>query len=42
MNNPKKINKILSNDEELLELVKIAGEVVLREDNNLLKELAKH
>jgi hypothetical protein len=29
-------------DEKLLELIKIAGEIVIREDEQLLRELAKY
>ena len=47
MSNKIKITKkivveISKNDKKLLELVKIAKEIVLREDEFLLKELAKH
>lgn len=34
--------EISKNDKKLLELVKIAGEIVLKEDEVLFKELAKH
>ena len=34
--------KISKNDKELLKLVKLAGEIVLKEDEILFKELAKH
>lgn len=33
--------EISKNDKKLLELVKVAGEIVLREDKKLLRELAK-
>lgn len=33
---------ISKNDEKLLELVRVAKEIVLREDEILFKELAKH
>ncbi len=40
---PKKIVYELSNnDRKILELVKLAGEIVLKEDKVLLEELAKH
>lgn len=47
MNKEIKITKkivleISKNDRKLLELVKVAGEIVLREDEVLFKELAKH
>lgn len=38
----KVVYEISMNDKELLKLVKIAKEVVLKEDEILLKELAKH
>ncbi len=38
----KMVYEISANDKKILELVKIASEVVLREDKHLLKELAKH
>ena len=34
--------EISKNDQKLLELVKVAQEIVLREDEKLFKELAKH
>ena len=34
--------EISKNDKKLLELVKVAGEIVLKEDEILFKELAKH
>ena len=34
--------KISKNDKQLLKLVKIAKEIVLKEDELFLKELAKH
>ena len=36
------VYEISKNDKKLLELIKIAKEVVLKEDEVLLKELAKH
>jgi len=36
------VYEISKGDKKLLELVKIAKEIVLREDEALLKELAKH
>lgn len=36
------IYEISRNDEKLLELVKVAKEIVLKEDELLFKELAKH
>ncbi|MBI5332292.1 MAG: hypothetical protein HZB65_01850 [Candidatus Aenigmarchaeota archaeon] len=36
------IYEISKNDEKLLELVVVAREIVLKEDEKLLKELAKH
>jgi len=36
------VYEISKDDKKLLELVKIAKEIVLREDETLLKELAKH
>ena len=38
----KKTYIISKNDEKLLELVRIAKEIVFREDEVLFKELAKH
>lgn len=38
----KRVYEISENDKKILELVKIASEVVFREDKRLLKELAKH
>lgn len=38
----KVVYEISQGDRKLLELVKIAGEIVLREDAVLLKKLAKH
>lgn len=35
-------HKITKNDKRLLELVKVAKEIVLREDKVLFEELAKH
>ena len=35
-------HKITKNDKRLLELVKVAKEIVLREDKALFEELAKH
>jgi hypothetical protein len=34
--------EISKNDKKLLELVKVAGQIVLKEDEILFKELAKH
>lgn len=34
--------EISKNDQRILELVKIAKEIVLKEDERLFKELAKH
>ena len=34
--------EISKNDQKLLELVRVAQEIVLKEDENLFKELAKH
>jgi hypothetical protein len=36
------VYEISKNDEKLLQLVKVAAEIVLKEDEKLLKELAKH
>lgn len=36
------VYEVSKNDKKLLELVKIAKEIVLKEDEILLKELAKH
>ena len=36
------VYEISANDKKLLELIRIAGEVVLKEDEALFKELAKH
>lgn len=36
------VYEISQGDKKLLELVKIAGQIVLREDEQLLKELAKY
>ncbi len=36
------IIEISKNDKKILELVKVAGEIVLKEDKILFKELAKH
>lgn len=36
------ILEISKNDQKILELVKIAKEIVIREDEVLFKELAKH
>jgi hypothetical protein len=36
------VYEISKDDKKLLELVKIAREIVLKEDELLLKELAKH
>jgi len=36
------VYEISKNDKKLLELVKVAKEIVLREDEILFKELAKH
>ena len=38
----KTIYEISRNDKKILELVKIAKEIVLKEDEKLLKELAKY
>lgn len=38
----KKTYVISKNDKKLLELVRVAKEIVLREDEILFKELAKH
>lgn len=37
-----KRDKLTKNDVKFLKLVKIAGEIVLREDRLLFEELAKH
>ena len=34
--------EISKNDKKLLELIKVAGQIVLKEDEILFKELAKH
>lgn len=36
------VYEISENDKKLLQLVRIASEIVLNEDRKLLKELAKH
>ena len=36
------VYEISKNDKKILELVKVAKEIVLREDEFLFKELAKH
>jgi hypothetical protein len=36
------VYEISKNDKKILELVKVAKEIVLREDEVLFKELAKH
>jgi len=36
------VYEISKNDLKLLELVKVAGEIVLKEDEKLFRELAKH
>lgn len=36
------VYEVTKNDKKLLELIQIAGEIILREDAHLLKELAKH
>lgn len=36
------VYEISKNDKKLLELIRIAKEIVLREDEMLFKELAKH
>jgi hypothetical protein len=36
------VYEITKNDKKLLELVKVAGEIAIREDKLLLKELAKY
>lgn len=41
-NTKKTVHELSKSDKELLELVKIAREVVLKEDKILLRELAKH
>lgn len=38
----KKVYEISKNDKKLLELVKVAKEIVFKEDEVLFKELAKH
>jgi hypothetical protein len=38
----KEVYEISKNDKKLLELVKVAKEIVFREDEVLFKELAKH
>jgi len=38
----KEIIEISKGDKKLIELVRVAGEVIIREDIKLLKELAKH
>ena len=38
----KVVYEISKNDKKILELIKLAGEIVLREDKELLKELAKY
>jgi hypothetical protein len=38
----KVVYEISDNDRKILELVKLAGEVVLKEDRVLLEELAKY
>lgn len=38
----KEVYEISKNDKKLLELIKIAKEIVFREDEVLFKELAKH
>lgn len=38
----KEVYEISKGDEKLLELVKVAKEIVFREDEVLFKELAKH
>jgi hypothetical protein len=38
----KVIVEVSKNDKRILRLVKIAGQIVLREDEKLFKELAKH
>ncbi len=38
----KEIIEISRGDKKLLEMVRVAGEITLREDGELLKELAKH
>jgi len=37
----KVVYEISKNDRKLLELVKVAGEIVIREDKKLFEELAK-
>jgi len=36
------IIEISKNDKKILKLIKVAGEIVLKEDKKLFKELAKH
>jgi len=36
------VYEISKNDQKLLELVRVAKEIVLKEDEELFKELAKH
>lgn len=38
----KEVYEISKNDQKLLELVKVAKEIVFKEDEILFKELAKH
>ena len=38
----KEVYAISKNDQKLLELVKVAKEIVFKEDEALFKELAKH
>lgn len=38
----KEVYEISKNDQKLLELVKVAKEIVFKEDEVLFKELAKH
>ncbi|MBR9699567.1 hypothetical protein GOV09_03880 [Candidatus Woesearchaeota archaeon] len=38
----KEVYEISKNDKKLLELVKVAKEIVFKEDEVLFKELAKH
>lgn len=38
----KEVIEISKGDKKLLEMVRIAGEIVIREDEELLKELAKY
>jgi len=38
----KEIIEISQGDKKLLKMIRIAGEIVIREDGEMLKELAKH